>query len=106
VLAALQGRSYLPPATHRPRSKRCALQAAGIRPDRRGDARARAAGDVYPDEGHGFLRPESRTSFNAISEAFLAAHLGGRCESFGHDLTGSSLEVREGAGGIAGLEDA
>jgi dipeptidyl aminopeptidase/acylaminoacyl peptidase len=24
---------------------------------------------VYPDEGHGFLRPESRTSFNAISEA-------------------------------------
>jgi acetyl esterase/lipase len=61
---------------------------------------------VYPDEGHGFLRPESRTSFNAISEAFLAAHLGGRCEPFGHDLMGSSLEVREGAGGIAGLEDA
>jgi dipeptidyl aminopeptidase/acylaminoacyl peptidase len=61
---------------------------------------------VYPDEGHGFLRPEGRTSFNAISEAFLAAHLGGRCEPFGHDLTGSSLEVREGIGGIAGLEDA
>jgi acetyl esterase/lipase len=61
---------------------------------------------VYLDEGHGFLRPESRTSFNAISEAFLAAHLGGRCEAFGHDLTGSSLEVREGVGGIAGLEDA
>jgi dipeptidyl aminopeptidase/acylaminoacyl peptidase len=61
---------------------------------------------VYPDEGHGFVRPESRTSFNAISEAFLAAHLGGGCEPFGHDLTGSSLEVREGIGGIAGLEDA
>jgi dipeptidyl aminopeptidase/acylaminoacyl peptidase len=61
---------------------------------------------VYLDEGHGFLRPESRTSFNAISEAFLAAHLGGRCEPLGHDLTGSSLEVREGVGGIAGLEDA
>jgi dipeptidyl aminopeptidase/acylaminoacyl peptidase len=61
---------------------------------------------VYPDEGHGFLRPESRTSFNAISEAFLAAHLGGRCEPFGHDLSGSSLEVREGARGIAGFEDA
>ena len=61
---------------------------------------------VYLDEGHGFLRPESRTSFNAISEAFLAAHLGGRCEPFGHDLTGSSLEVREGVGGIARLEDA
>jgi acylaminoacyl-peptidase len=61
---------------------------------------------VYPDEGHGFLRPENRTSFNAISESFLAVHLGGRCEPFGHDLTGSSLEVREGIGGIAGLEDA
>jgi dipeptidyl aminopeptidase/acylaminoacyl peptidase len=58
---------------------------------------------VYPDEGHGFLRPESRTSFNAIAEAFFATHLGGRCEPFGNDLAGSSLEVREGITAIAGL---
>jgi dipeptidyl aminopeptidase/acylaminoacyl peptidase len=60
---------------------------------------------VYPDEGHGFLRPESRTSFNAISEAFFATHLGGRCEPFGNDLDGSTLEVRGGIGAIAGLPE-
>ena len=26
---------------------------------------------VYPDEGHGFARPENHMSFNAIAEAFL-----------------------------------
>ena len=33
---------------------------------------------LYPDEGHGFTRPENRMSFNAVTEAFLAKHLGGR----------------------------
>jgi acylaminoacyl-peptidase len=61
---------------------------------------------VYPDEGHGFARPENRTAFNAITEAFLAEHLGGRCESINNDLVGSSLEVREGIEAIAGLEQA
>ncbi len=60
---------------------------------------------VYPDEGHGFVRPESRTSFNAISEAFFAKHLGGRCEPFGDDLVGSSLQIREGIEHIDGLRD-
>jgi acylaminoacyl-peptidase len=60
---------------------------------------------VYPDEGHGFMRPESRTSFNAISEAFFAMHLSGRCEPFGSDLLGSSLQVREGIEHIAGLRE-
>ena len=27
---------------------------------------------LYPDEGHGFARPENNLSFNAIAEAFLA----------------------------------
>jgi dipeptidyl aminopeptidase/acylaminoacyl peptidase len=58
---------------------------------------------VYPEEGHGLVRPESRTSFHAITEAFLAAHLGGRCELIGDDLAGSSLQVREGIDAIAGL---
>jgi dipeptidyl aminopeptidase/acylaminoacyl peptidase len=35
---------------------------------------------VYPDEGHGFARPENRLDFNARAEAFLAACLGGRAE--------------------------
>ena len=32
---------------------------------------------LYPDEGHGFARPENRKSFNAVSEIFLAQCLGG-----------------------------
>ncbi|HVD73721.1 MAG TPA: prolyl oligopeptidase family serine peptidase [Xanthobacteraceae bacterium] len=50
---------------------------------------------VYPDEGHGFARPENRMSFNAISEAFLAEHLGGHCQPIGKDFAGSSLEISE-----------
>jgi dipeptidyl aminopeptidase/acylaminoacyl peptidase len=60
---------------------------------------------VYPDEGHGFARPESRMSFNAISEVFMARHLGGRCEPFGDELAQSNLQVREGIGEIAGLRE-
>ncbi len=32
---------------------------------------------LYPDEGHGFARPENRTSFYAVAEGFLAQCLGG-----------------------------
>ena len=35
---------------------------------------------LYPDEGHGFARPENRIDFNARAEAFLASCLGGRVE--------------------------
>jgi len=35
---------------------------------------------VYPDEGHGFARPENNTDFMARTEAFLAENLGGRAE--------------------------
>jgi dipeptidyl aminopeptidase/acylaminoacyl peptidase len=35
---------------------------------------------LYPDEGHGFARPENRLSFYAAAEAFLARHLGGEAE--------------------------
>jgi dipeptidyl aminopeptidase/acylaminoacyl peptidase len=34
----------------------------------------------YANEGHFFRRPANRASFNAVAEAFLAKHLGGRCE--------------------------
>ncbi|MBK9120828.1 MAG: S9 family peptidase [Phycisphaerales bacterium] len=58
---------------------------------------------LYPDEGHGFARPSNSLSFSAIAEAFLAAHLGGRCEPFGTDFRGASLEVPAGADQIPGL---
>lgn len=35
---------------------------------------------VFPDEGHGFVRPENRRKFYAAAERFLAQHLGGREE--------------------------
>jgi dipeptidyl aminopeptidase/acylaminoacyl peptidase len=50
----------------------------------------------YPDEGHGLGRPENRRSFKAVVEAFLAAHLGGRCEPVGDDFTGSTIEFKVG----------
>jgi dipeptidyl aminopeptidase/acylaminoacyl peptidase len=57
----------------------------------------------YRDEGHGFRRPENRRSFTAVVEAFLAQHLGGRCEPVGEDFAGSSIEFRAGRGLIPSL---
>lgn len=37
---------------------------------------------LYPDEGHGFARPDNRIDFNGRAEQFLAKHLGGRSEEF------------------------
>jgi dipeptidyl aminopeptidase/acylaminoacyl peptidase len=61
---------------------------------------------LYPDEGHGFARPQNRTSFYAISEAFLSTCLGGRYEQVGNDFAGSSLQVPEGAKHVPGLIEA
>jgi dipeptidyl aminopeptidase/acylaminoacyl peptidase len=60
---------------------------------------------LYPDEGHGFARPENNLSFNAITEAFLAQCLGGRFEPIGDDLAGSSLTVPVGSEHIPGLAE-
>ena len=35
---------------------------------------------LFPDEGHGFAKPENRQKFYAAAERFLARHLGGRFE--------------------------
>ena len=61
---------------------------------------------LYPEEGHGFAVPENRLSFQAITEAFLVANLGGVAEPIGKDFEGAKLEVREGAGHIPGLDKA
>jgi dipeptidyl aminopeptidase/acylaminoacyl peptidase len=36
---------------------------------------------LFPDEGHGFAKPENRLTFFAAAEKFLAKHLGGRYEA-------------------------
>ncbi len=71
-------------------------------------AAARAAGQkvtyvVYPDEGHGFARPENRLSFNAVTESFLAGCLGGSYEPAGDDLRDSSITIPQGKNEIDGL---
>ena len=35
---------------------------------------------LFPDEGHGFAKPQNRLKFYAAAERFLAKHLGGRFE--------------------------
>jgi len=50
---------------------------------------------LYPDEGHGFARPENRIDFNARAESFLADCLGGRSEPLtGDKIPGSTAVVK------------
>ncbi len=58
---------------------------------------------LFPDEGHGFRRPENSKSFNAVTEAFLAKNLGGRFEPIGDDFAGSSIKVPNGSDQVPGL---
>ena len=49
---------------------------------------------VFPDEGHGFYKPENNIAFHAIAEAFLARHLGGRAEPIGGDFAALARTTR------------
>jgi dipeptidyl aminopeptidase/acylaminoacyl peptidase len=51
---------------------------------------------LYPDEGHGFQKPENNLSFFAVAEAFLATCQGGRYQSLGDDFANSSIEIPHG----------
>jgi dipeptidyl aminopeptidase/acylaminoacyl peptidase len=61
---------------------------------------------LYPDEGHGFALEQNRMSFNAVTEAFLAKHLGGKFEPVGKDCEGSSIHVPVGIDGVPGVSEA
>ncbi|MGC1304981.1 MAG: S9 family peptidase [Caulobacteraceae bacterium] len=61
---------------------------------------------VFPDEGHGFARPENSVAFNAVTEEFLGHCLGGRSEPIGDALRASSATVPHGAEYTPGLERA
>lgn len=58
---------------------------------------------LYPDEGHGFARPENNIAFNAISENFLAQCLGGRAEPVGDVLDASNAQILNGREHVQGL---
>jgi len=59
----------------------------------------------FPDEGHGFARPENRDAFYGVTEVFLSTCLGGRYQDLG-DFAGSSTEVLAGAEHLPGLAEA
>ena len=49
---------------------------------------------LFPDEGHGFARPENSLAFHARAEAFLGRHLGGRVEPIHrHEAEGRAMRI-------------
>ncbi len=61
---------------------------------------------LYPDEGHGFARPQNRLSFYAVAEGFLHQCLGGQFQPIGNDFDGSSVTAPDGAEIVPGLAEA
>ncbi len=59
---------------------------------------------IFPDEGHGLARPINRQAFYALTEVFLAEHLGGRFELLGATIQASSVQIPIGAEHIPGLQ--
>ncbi|HTB42599.1 MAG TPA: S9 family peptidase [Acetobacteraceae bacterium] len=53
---------------------------------------------LYPDEGHGFVRPENQLAFVAVAEQFLADCLGGEAAPVtAEELQETTMQVLEGA---------
>ncbi len=48
---------------------------------------------LFPDEGHGFVKPENNIAFVTKVEEFLADCLGGRAEPKGSDSDGTSMKI-------------
>jgi dipeptidyl aminopeptidase/acylaminoacyl peptidase len=61
---------------------------------------------LYPDEGHGFAKPDNNIAFFGIAENFLSSCLGGRAEPLADVLTPSTAEIVEGAEHVTGLREA
>jgi dipeptidyl aminopeptidase/acylaminoacyl peptidase len=60
---------------------------------------------LYPDEGHGFQKPENNLSFYAVAEAFLSECQGGRVQELGNDFANSSIQIPYGAEFVPGLAE-
>jgi dipeptidyl aminopeptidase/acylaminoacyl peptidase len=59
---------------------------------------------LFPDEGHGFARPENNIAFVGAAEAFLSAHLGGYYLPLSSDeVKASTMQVKDGKQGIPGM---
>jgi len=60
----------------------------------------------FPDEGHGFARPENRLAFYSVMEGFLERCLGGRSEPVNDAFDGSTIEILHGAEHVSNLPEA
>lgn len=61
---------------------------------------------VFPDEGHGFARPENNIAFFAVAEAFLSVHLGGFYQPLTEaELAKSTLTIEAGRQTLPGLPE-
>jgi dipeptidyl aminopeptidase/acylaminoacyl peptidase len=113
-----EGRAFLQersPINHIERATRPILIAQGMRDVRVVAAESRQMVDAlqakgvpvtyitFPDEGHGFVRPENRLAFTAVTEAFLATHLGGQFQPIGRDFAGSTIRIETGGELVPGL---
>ena len=58
----------------------------------------------FPDEGHGFARPENRLAFFSVMEGFLEGCLGGKSEPVNDAFEGSSIEILYGEGYIENIQ--
>jgi dipeptidyl aminopeptidase/acylaminoacyl peptidase len=59
---------------------------------------------LFPDEGHGFARPENNIAFFAVAEAFLSVHLGGFYQPITPDeVAASTMQVVAGREWLPGL---
>lgn len=61
---------------------------------------------LFQDEGHGFARPENRFAYYAVTEAFLAKHLGGQYEPIGDAFSKAAFTMPSGEDGAPGLTEA
>jgi dipeptidyl aminopeptidase/acylaminoacyl peptidase len=61
---------------------------------------------LFPDEGHGFARPENNMAFVAVEEQFLSKCLGGRAEPIAEAFAGSSISIPKGVDLIVGASAA
>jgi len=57
----------------------------------------------FPDEGHGFARPENRLAFYSVMEGFLEGCLGGNSEPIEDEIENSTAEILYGKGYVKNL---
>lgn len=61
---------------------------------------------LFPDEGHGFSRPENKLAFYSVMESFLGKVFGKEAEPIDGSFEGSSIQVPNGSAYVPQLDKA